>query len=283
MLRTRTVETARDRVGLAHDAGLPRISFMSVLAGAFVAYGAFALLASIFGGIASASGGDFEVPRGSWQTAGIVSAAVLGLTLLCSYLFGGYVAGRMARRSGTTHGLLVFFLGFLMAAVAGMFATAIAGTDAVRDSVRDTLGAVGAPASGDDLRTMGSIGGIVALGSMLLGSIVGGRLGDRWHGKLLTRALDPTVGPSADTDRPDDVTTDDDREIDLRDRPEARVDATTDIHPDEYVKATIGPLYSDEQQTRMTRIDRPMNQSQRVAVEGVRNPEIERFNPNRPF
>ena len=281
MLRTRTVETARDRVGLAHDAGLPRISFLSVLAGVLVAYGAFALLASIFGGVASASGGDFELPRGNWQTAGIVSAVVLGLTLFCSYLFGSYVAGRMARRSGTMHGLLVFFLGFVIAAAAGGFATAVAGTDAVRDSVRDTLGAIGAPTSGEDLRTMGSIGGIVALGSMLLGSLIGGRLGDRWHGKLLTRALDPAVGPDAETT--------DTREIDLRDRTEDRTtdhdDSTAELHPDDYVRATIGPLYADETAAPRRRfgLDRPMNQSQRVAVEGVRNPEIERFNPNKPF
>ena len=273
MLRTNTVETAKDRVGLAHDAGLPRISFLSVLAGAFAAYGAFALLASIFGAIASAAGGSFEVPRGNWETAGIVSAVVLGLSLLLSYLFGGYVAGRMARRSGTTHGLMVFFLGFLMAAVVSAFVTLTAGTAAVRTSVTDVLGSIGAPTSGSALQTIGSIGGIVALGSMLLGSLIGGRLGDRWHGKLLTRALDPNVGTTAA-----DL---DDREIDLRDR--THDEPAEDLSRDEYVRATIGPLYSDDTQRSRTGYDRPMNSSQRVAVDGLRNREIERFNPNKPF
>ena len=282
MFRTRTVETPQDRVGLAHDAGISRISFVSVLAGAFVAYGAFALFATVLGGIASAAGGNFVIPRGNWQTASMVGAVVLGLTLLCSYLFGGYVAGRMARRSGTSHGLFVFLLGFLMAALVGAFATAVAGTDAVRDSVRDTLGSIGVPSSADDLRTMGSIGGIVALGSMLLGSLIGGRLGDGWHGKLLTRALDPTVGPTADTDRRDGVRTGE-REIDLRDSTTVRDETDADIPRDEYVRATIGPLYSDDQQRDRTTFDRPMNQSQRVAVEGIRNREIERFNPHKPF
>jgi hypothetical protein len=283
MIRTNTVETAKDRVGLAHDAGLPRISFLSVLAGAFAAYGAFALLASIFGAIAAAAGGSFEVPRGNWETAGIVSAVVLGLTLLLSYLFGGYVAGRMARRSGTSHGLMVFILGFLMAAVVSAFVTLTAGTDTVRSSVTDTLGSIGAPTSGSALQTIGSIGGVVALASMLLGSLVGGRLGDRWHGKLLTRALDPNVGPTAaDLDDRHDVRDEDDREIDLRDRTLAN-EETQDIDRDEYVKATIGPLYNDETQRTRRSFDRPMNESQRVAVEGNRNREIERFNPNRPF
>ena len=281
MFRTNTVETAKDRVGLAHDAGLSRISFLSVLAGAFAAYGAFALLASIFGAIASAAGGNFEVPRGNWETAGIVSAVVLGLSLLLSYLFGGYVAGRMARRSGTTHGLMVFFLGFLMAAAVSAFVTLTAGTDAVRTSVTDTLGSIGAPTSGSALQTIGSIGGIVALGSMLLGSLIGGRLGDRWHGKLLTRALDPNVGATAaDLDDRHDVRTDNETEIDLRDRTNEPVE---DLSRDEYVRATIGPLYSDDTQRTRTGYDRPMNMSQRVAIDGNRNREIERFNPNKPF
>ena len=287
MLRTRTVESAKDRVGLAHDAGLPRISFLSVIAGTFVAYGAFALFASIFGGVGSAAGGEFSVPRGNWETAGIVGALVLGLTVLCSYLFGGYVAGRMARRSGTMHGLMVFILGFVLAALVGAFATAVAGTDAVRDSVRTTLDSIGVPSSGDALRTMGSVGGIVALGSMLLGSLIGGRLGDRWHGKLLTRALDPSVGATAQTETEHRDETHDDREIDLRDRDrqDEREEAAQeeDIDRDDYVRATIGPLYNDDEQRNRFAYNRPMNESQRVAVSGMRNREIERFNPHRPF
>lgn len=288
MLRTKTVETPRDRVGLAHDAGMPRLSFLSVLAGAFVAYGAFALLASIFGGIASAAGGDFEVPNGDWETAGIVGAVVLGLTLFCSYLFGGYVAGRMARRSGALHGLMVFFLAFLIAAVASAFVTLVADGDAVRESLRDSLDSIGAPTSADALRTMGSVGGLVALGSMLLGSLIGGRLGDRWHGKLLTRALDPTVGPaSADVDDRRDVAVDKTREIDLRESEGRRDETAAEIRDDEYVRATIGPLYEDESRRgrfgRRTRHDRPMNEAQRSALDGARNREIERFNPVKGF
>lgn len=282
MLRTKTVETPRDRVGLAHDAGMPRLSFLSVLAGAFVAYGAFALLASIFGGIASAAGGDFEVPNGDWETAGIVGAALLGLTLFCSYLFGGYVAGRMARRSGALHGLMVFFLAFLMAALASAFVTLVAGGDAVRESLRDSLDSIGAPTSADALRTMGSIGGLVALGSMLLGSLIGGRLGDRWHGKLLTRALDPSVGPAAaDLDDQHAVATEATHHIDLRERDVKRDKTEGEIREDDYVRATIGPLHEDGPRRAEVGYQPPMNQSQRVAMNGLRNLEIERFNPNK--
>lgn len=270
MSRRRTVESAKDRVGMAHDAGLPRISFLSLLAGVLVAYGAFAVLTSLFGGVAAAAGGDFEIHDGNWETAGVVGAGVLGLTLFGSYLFGSYVAGRMARRSGALHGLMVFVLSLVIAGVVGGFVTVLSDTAELRDSALDTLDSVGVPTTSDDLRTIGSIGGIVALGSMLLGSLIGGRLGDRWHGKLLTRALDPTVGATAEKAEHTEHT--DDRPIDLRERD----------RDDDYVRETIGPLDDSPGRSAMTH-DRPMNSSQRVAVDGARNREIERFNPTKPF
>lgn len=253
MSRTRTVESAKDRVGMAHDAGLPRISFLSLLAGVLVAYGAFAVLASLFGGVASAAGGDFEIPDGDWETAGVVGAVVLGLTLFGSYLFGTYVAGRMARRSGALHGLMVFVLSLVIASVVGGFVTVLSDTAALRDNALDTLDSVGVPTTADDLRTIGSIGGLVALGSMLFGSLIGGRLGDRWHGKLLTRALDPTIG--ADAERAEQKG---EGPIDLREREEAAAAQRDARADDDHVR-------------------------ERVAVDGGRNREIERFDPTKPF
>jgi hypothetical protein len=40
-------ETAGDRASLAREAGVGRLSFISVLAGVLVAYGAFAVLAAL--------------------------------------------------------------------------------------------------------------------------------------------------------------------------------------------------------------------------------------------
>jgi hypothetical protein len=61
---------------------------------------------------------------------------------------------------------------------------------------------------------------------MLVGSILGGVSGERWHGKLVARALDPTIGPEHEV-APTEVrsegrhfTTDGDttkREVDVRD------------------------------------------------------------------
>ena len=44
MRRRHVIESNRDRMALAHDAGYGRISGVSILAGTLVAYGAFAVV-----------------------------------------------------------------------------------------------------------------------------------------------------------------------------------------------------------------------------------------------
>ena len=199
-MRGNVIETRRDRIELAHDAGLGRLSLTSILAGMLCAFGSFAVLASIAGGVLRAMGIDSANDiSGDWRDIGITTAAVLCVVLFLSYLFGGYVAGRMARRSGLMNGLLVFGLSLL---VAGGIGAAI-GTQTDTDTVMSNLRSVGIPTSGDEWAALGTIAGVAALASMLLGSLFGGSLGERWHGKLLTRAMDPSIAAS---------------EVDLRDR-----------------------------------------------------------------
>jgi hypothetical protein len=187
---------------LAHDAGLGRLSLTSILAGMLCAFGSFAVLAAIAGGILTAMGvNDTADISGDWRDVGVGTTVVLAVVLFCSYLFGGYVAGRMARRAGLLNGLLVFALSLLVAAGIG----AAVGTQADTEMIMDNLRSVGIPTSADEWAAIGTIAGVVALASMLLGSLVGGTLGERWHGKLLTRAMDPSVGDTA-------------RDVDLRDR-----------------------------------------------------------------
>lgn len=197
MGRKRIVEDRRDRMELASEAGYSKISIGSVLAGVLVGYGAFAVLAALAGGILSAFGVDFRaLSDNDWREAGIGSGIAVALSLFLAYLYGGYVAGRMARRAGAANGLLVFVLGILVAAGVG----AAVGTQAGADGLVDNLRSIGVPTSGEDFRAIGTVAGIGALLAMLLGSVMGGVAGERWHGKLLTRALDPTVGPTATAD-----------------------------------------------------------------------------------
>jgi hypothetical protein len=191
----RTVENSRDRTVLAQDAGLPRVSFISALAGTMVAYGTSIVLVALAAGIA-ARVSDTEtstLTSYDWQRIGGGAAAVLALALLVAYLFGGYVAGRMARRAGMLNGFLVFVLG--IAVIGGVAAAIGANTD--QGTIVDGLRRAGIPTTGSEWRDIGTIAGIASLAAMLIGSIVGGLAGERWHGKLLTRALDPDIGPEA--------------------------------------------------------------------------------------
>src|SRR5687767_6388325 len=107
MRRSRVVESGRDRMELATEAGYPKVSLGSVLAGVLVAYGAFAVIAAAASGILTAAGVDIDsLSTNDWREYGLLSGAVAAVSLFLSYVFGGYVAGRMARRAGTLNGAL---------------------------------------------------------------------------------------------------------------------------------------------------------------------------------
>jgi hypothetical protein len=185
------IETRRDRLDLAEDAGLGRVSGSSVLAGVLAGYGAFAVLAGFTAAALSKLHVHVDLSGADLRRAGTASGIVLGGVLFGAWLFGGYIAGRMARRAGLTNGILVFVLG-LVIAVAG--AATISGSGA-GDSVTQGLRNLGIPTSGDQWRQIGTVAGVASLLGMLLGSVLGGALGEHWHSKLLVRALDPEVGP----------------------------------------------------------------------------------------
>ncbi len=216
MRRNRAVESGHDRLELATEAGYPKISVGSVLAGVLVSYGAFAILAAVGGGILSAVGVDVRAfSDNDWRELGAPSGAVVALVLFLSYLYGGYVAGRMARRAGAVNGALVFGMGILVAAGVG----AAIGSQTGVDGLVDNLRSIGVPTSSEQIRAVGTIAGLAALVAMLLGSILGGIMGERWHGKLLARALDPSVGGSVE-------------ETVIREDPEPTVEVRSDGHHD---------------------------------------------------
>lgn len=191
--RAHVVETRGDRAALAHHAGLGRVSLVSVLAGVLVAYGAFAVLLAITAAVAESAGLDTDLTANEWRGLGTTGGAIVAGVLLVCYLFGGYVAGRMARRAGATNGVMVFVLGLLVAVgVTGLVNVFTDGDDILRN-----LRNVGIPTSGEEWEDVATVAGLGSLLAMLLGSLVGGVLGERWHAKLLARAADPSVGPEA--------------------------------------------------------------------------------------
>lgn len=190
MARDVVVETRRDRAELAADAGWGRISFLSVLSGTLVAFGAFAVLAALAAGLMAALNVDTDLSTNQWRQAGFAAAAVMAVLQFVSYFWGGYVSGRMARRGGAINGFFVFVVGLLVAGGVAALANAFADTDEVARNLRS----VGIPTTGEEWRDVGAVAAAAALLAMVLGSVLGGIKGERWHGKLLARAWDPEVG-----------------------------------------------------------------------------------------
>ena len=201
------MESNNDRLVFAHDAGLGRISLMSVLCGTLVAYGAFTVLAAIAGGVIAALGFDTDrLSANDWRQLGIGGGVVVAVVLFGAYLMGGYAAGRMARRAGVTNGVALFLLGLVIAAVVGVIVSTQADTDVVVSNLRS----MGVPTSGSEYEAIGTFAGLGALLSMLVGAMIGGTMGERWHGKLARRAAariavreGPAVQPAA---YPPDIT-----------------------------------------------------------------------------
>jgi hypothetical protein len=114
------------------------------------------------------------------STIGVVGGIVLLVILFLAYLAGGYVAGRMARFDGARQGIAVWVIGLLV-----VIALAVAGL--VFGAQYNVLQQLNLPRIPIDEGTA-TTGGIIALVAVLvitlLGAIVGGKLGDRFHRKV---------------------------------------------------------------------------------------------------
>jgi hypothetical protein len=194
-------ETARSRRRLVQEAGWRTTSLLSALAGTLVAFGAVTLIAAGAGAAGSALGLDTNgVSTNEWRQAGLVAGAVGALVLFGSFFFGGYTAGRMSRRAGARHGVLVFLLSIVLIGAVALIAWAV--KDSVNVDVASNLRDNGVPT---DQGTWGDIGlgvGIAAAVAMLLGSIAGGVRGDRWHGRLATAVVESRAAARDDVTEP---------------------------------------------------------------------------------
>lgn len=196
--RREAVEQREDRLRLSQEAGFGTVSWFSVAAGVLAAYGAFAVAAGIAAAVLNAVGLETEkISDNDWKTLGAGAGLVVAAIFLAAYCFGGYVAGRMARRAGLFHGLLVCLFGVLVLVVVAAIAHAEDGTSALLDR----LDSLGIPTTGDEWAGVGSVAGIGALVALLVGGLLGGAAGERWHQRLAARALDPGYGPQADLER----------------------------------------------------------------------------------
>jgi len=189
-------ESPRDRKRLARKAGLGRLSFISALAGVLVAYGAFALLAALVGAVAVALGLDAQLGSNDWTTLGKGSAVTVTVVAFVAYLFGGYVAGRMARRAGLVNGLAVFALAVLLVVVVG----AIVASQTDTGTIQANLRSLGLPITAAEWARIGTAAGIGTLVGMLVGAGIGGVVGERWHSELTRWAALGRGSPDHDQD-----------------------------------------------------------------------------------
>lgn len=111
------------------------------------------------------------------KTVGIVGGVVLLVILFVAYYCGGYVAGRMARFNGIRQGLAVWIWAVVIAILILIFAT-------VAGQKYDVLSKLNSfpriPATGN-LTTGGVIALVIVAAASLVGALLGGLAGMRFH------------------------------------------------------------------------------------------------------
>jgi uncharacterized membrane protein YidH (DUF202 family) len=115
------------------------------------------------------------------ETIGVVGAVALGLILLLAYYCGGYVAGRMARFDGAKQGFAVWLWAVLIAVVVGILG-AVAGNKYDIFSQLNNF-----PRVPVDPGTLSTAGVVVLVGAVVLalvGAVLGGAAGMRFHRRV---------------------------------------------------------------------------------------------------
>lgn len=114
-------------------------------------------------------------------TVGIVGAVALAVILFVSYYCGGYVAARMARFNGAKQGVAVWLWALVIIVIVGIIG-------AVAGSKYDVLGQLNSfprlPVKTSDLTTAGVVALVLAALTSLVGAVVGGRAGMRFHRRV---------------------------------------------------------------------------------------------------
>lgn len=160
--------------------------FGSAFFGWLCAMGTTVLLTALVTAIGAAIGAsNGATPEEAADTAmgplGIVAIVVIALVLFVSYFAGGYVAGRMARFSGAKQGIAVWLWAVIVAIVVAVV-TAIAGSQ--WDILGTMQGFPRIPVTAETATTTGILTAVGAAIVTLIGAILGGLAGMRYHRKV---------------------------------------------------------------------------------------------------
>jgi hypothetical protein len=115
------------------------------------------------------------------RTVGTVGAVLLLVILLVAYYCGGYVAGRMARFDGARQGVAVWLWALLIAAI-GAILGVVGGTKYNVLAQLNTFPRI--PVNEGQLTTAGLVALIAVVVASLVGAVLGGMAGMRFHRKV---------------------------------------------------------------------------------------------------
>jgi hypothetical protein len=144
-----------------------------------------AILAAAGAAIGLTNGASAGDAAKNADTIGIVGGAILIAISFVAYYCGGYVAGRMSRFDGGRQGFGVWALGLivtLLVAAAG----AIFGD---QYNVFENLNLPRIPLNPSDLTTGGAIALAAIVVATLIGAVLGGKLGERYHRRVDRAAI----------------------------------------------------------------------------------------------
>jgi membrane protease YdiL (CAAX protease family) len=177
--------SARQEVVQREKAEFGGMKFGSAFFGWLAATGMAVLLTALVAGAGAAVGlgaqpSDAEVADAA-PTIGIVGAIAVLAILLIAYYCGGYVAGRMARFSGAKQGVAVWLWAVVTAIIAAIVG-AVAGAQWNVLAQLDSFPRL--PFGEGEVTTVGIITAVGTLVVSLLGAVLGGISGMRFHRRV---------------------------------------------------------------------------------------------------
>jgi hypothetical protein len=168
-----------------HGGVKPGSAFFGFLTATGMAVLLTALLAAAGTAVGLATGTDADTVDNqvgdAATTIGLVGGIVLLVVVFVAYYCGGYVAGRMARFDGAKQGVAVWVWALVAAAVVAVLA-AVAGSE--YDVLAELNSFPRIPVNEGDLTTGGVIAAVVVVLGSLVGAVLGGLTGMRFHRRV---------------------------------------------------------------------------------------------------
>ena len=171
------VEAQRDIVAREKEA-YGGMKFGVAFFGWLTATGLAVILSALAAAVFSALG--YRADAQSLQTASFAGAITLVVVLFIAYLAGGYVAGRMARFSGAKQGVAVWLWALIVTIIVTIIGL-IAGNNV---DLLGNLNSFPRLPFGSNMTVVGVISAVVLLAVTLIGAVLGGLAGMRFHRRV---------------------------------------------------------------------------------------------------